>query len=53
MHGPSFLEEPPIVLEFTNSSGATLNCIGQGNPPPEIRWVDLTNKEFDNIPRLR
>lgn len=53
MHGPSFLQEPPASLEFTNSSGAILNCIGQGNPVPEVRWVDITNKELTTIPQLR
>ena len=53
MHGPSFLEEPPASLEFTNSSGTILNCVGQGNPMPDVRWVDITDKEVLEVPKLR
>ncbi|XP_065220184.1 cell adhesion molecule Dscam1-like isoform X2 [Planococcus citri] len=53
MHGPSFLEEPPGSIDFTNSSGAVINCRGQGNPAPDIKWIDASHKEILNMPRLR
>lgn len=51
--GPVFLQEPPSWLEFSNSSGAILSCSAHGNPPPDIRWIDDTNKEVAHIPRIR
>lgn len=53
LHGPSFIEEPPVSVDFTNSSGAIINCRGQGNPPPDIKWIDGSNKEILTMPRLR
>ncbi|KAJ9589565.1 hypothetical protein L9F63_017230, partial [Diploptera punctata] len=53
VQGPVFLQEPPPWLEFSNSTGAMLSCSAHGSPPPEIRWVDTSDKELPHLPRLR
>ncbi|XP_069681715.1 cell adhesion molecule Dscam1-like isoform X3 [Periplaneta americana] len=53
IQGPVFLQEPPPWLEFSNSTGAMLSCSAHGSPPPEIRWVDSSDKELPHLPRLR
>lgn len=53
VQGPVFLQEPPPWLDFSNSTGAMLSCSGLGNPSPEVRWLDATDKEVAHIPRLR
>ena len=37
--GPSFVVEPPGLVQFTNTSGARLDCRGRGRPPVEVRWT--------------
>ncbi|KAG1654807.1 Down syndrome cell adhesion molecule-like protein Dscam2 [Nymphon striatum] len=36
--GPKFIKEPPRDLEFLASDGGHMDCMGQGNPDPKIRW---------------
>ena len=38
LRGPSFLIEPPSRVEFSNSSGAWLDCAATGSPQPNIDW---------------
>ncbi|XP_057341457.1 cell adhesion molecule Dscam2 isoform X3 [Microplitis mediator] len=38
LRGPSFLIEPPSRIEFSNSSGAWLDCAASGSPTPNIDW---------------
>ncbi|KAH0539984.1 Down syndrome cell adhesion molecule-like protein Dscam2 [Cotesia glomerata] len=38
LRGPSFLIEPPSRIEFSNSSGAWLDCAATGSPAPDIDW---------------
>ncbi|GLH10494.1 Uncharacterized protein GBIM_15446, partial [Gryllus bimaculatus] len=52
MQGPVFLQEPPPWLEFSNSTGSMLSCSAHGSPPPDIRWLDASDKELAHIPRL-
>lgn len=34
-----FTEEPPRQLQFTNTSGAVVNCVAKGVPDPTIAWT--------------
>uniref|UniRef100_A0A8D9ERR1 Down syndrome cell adhesion molecule-like protein Dscam2 n=1 Tax=Cacopsylla melanoneura TaxID=428564 RepID=A0A8D9ERR1_9HEMI len=51
--GPSFLIEPPTKLEFSNSSGAWLDCTATGNPAPTIEWVSMDGMPLMDIPGVR
>ncbi|XP_063232283.1 cell adhesion molecule Dscam2-like [Bacillus rossius redtenbacheri] len=53
MRGPVFLQEPPPVAHFSNTTGAVLSCAAHGSPPPDIRWLDAGDKELSHVPRLR
>jgi hypothetical protein len=37
--GPLIVLEPPARVEFTNSSGARLDCAAQGSPPASVTWT--------------
>lgn len=37
--GPVFLKEPPNRVDFSNTTGAVVECSASGNPPPDIIWV--------------
>lgn len=39
--GPVFLKEPPNRVDFSNTTGAVVECSASGNPPPDIIWVSL------------
>ncbi|XP_076339611.1 cell adhesion molecule Dscam1-like isoform X2 [Tachypleus tridentatus] len=42
--GPTFLDEPPDAVEFTNSSGAVIPCRADGQPVPSILWMTGNQK---------
>ncbi|KAF4532570.1 hypothetical protein B566_EDAN008494, partial [Ephemera danica] len=37
--GPLIVLEPPARVEFTNSSGARLDCTAQGSPSVSVTWT--------------
>ncbi|VEN44087.1 unnamed protein product [Callosobruchus maculatus] len=37
--GPVFIKEPPNRVDFSNTTGAVVECLARGNPQPEIIWV--------------
>ncbi|RWS15522.1 netrin receptor DSCAM-like protein [Dinothrombium tinctorium] len=37
--GPRFVIEPPVKVEFSNNSGAVINCNAVGVPSPKITWT--------------
>ncbi|XP_066948108.1 cell adhesion molecule Dscam2-like isoform X4 [Macrobrachium rosenbergii] len=51
--GPSFTIEPPRTIHFTNSTGATVNCMAEGTPPPSISWTNKDGRIIDQVPGLR
>ncbi|XP_046818554.1 Down syndrome cell adhesion molecule-like protein Dscam2 isoform X2 [Vespa crabro] len=53
LRGPSFLIEPPSRVEFSNSSGAWLDCTASGSPPPNIDWSTADGHPVDDISTVR
>lgn len=51
--GPLFITEPPFRLDFSNSSGARLDCTAHGVPPPRITWRSTDGSPVSDVPRLR
>ena len=39
-YGPSFVQVPPPLVLYSNNTGAVVDCIARGEPPPTIDWVD-------------
>lgn len=39
-YGPSFVQVPPSLVLYSNNTGAVVNCVARGEPPPKIDWVD-------------
>jgi hypothetical protein len=39
-YGPSFLQEPPQIVLYSNNTGLVLDCLARGEPTPVIDWVD-------------
>nr|CAI5827600.1 unnamed protein product [Callosobruchus analis] len=37
--GPVFIKEPPNRVDFSNTTGAVVECLARGNPQPDIIWV--------------
>lgn len=42
--GPVFLKEPPNRVDFSNTTGAVVECSASGNPPADIIWVRAPEK---------
>src|SRR5277367_389732 len=36
---PVFTEEPPNVVEFSNTVGTKIRCSASGNPSPNVTWT--------------
>ncbi|XP_058796799.1 cell adhesion molecule Dscam2 [Phymastichus coffea] len=53
LRGPSFLIEPPSRVEFSNSSGAWLDCAATGSPPPNIDWSTADGLPAGDVPGVR
>ncbi|XP_076618298.1 Down syndrome cell adhesion molecule 2 isoform X3 [Colletes latitarsis] len=53
LRGPSFVMEPPSRMEFSNSSGAWLDCTATGSPPPNIDWSTADGHPVNDVPGVR
>ncbi|XP_071517137.1 cell adhesion molecule Dscam2-like [Panulirus ornatus] len=51
--GPTFSQEPPRHLHFTNTTGATINCVAQGAPTPTITWTLHQGRQLQQVEGLR
>ncbi|XP_072747753.1 dscam family member AbsCAM isoform X7 [Anoplolepis gracilipes] len=53
LRGPSFVLEPPSRIEFSNSSGAWLDCTASGSPPPNIDWSTADGHPVNDVSGVR
>lgn len=51
--GPVFLREPPNRVDFSNTTGAVVECSARGNPPPDIIWIRSDGTAVGDVPGLR
>lgn len=51
--GPVFVTEPENRIDFSNSTGAEIECRASGNPPPEIIWIRSDGTAVGDVPGLR
>jgi hypothetical protein len=51
--GPVFMTEPPNRVDFSNTTGAVVECSARGSPPPEIIWVRADGTAVGDVPGLR
>ncbi|KAL3270311.1 hypothetical protein HHI36_009362 [Cryptolaemus montrouzieri] len=51
--GPVFVREPPNRVDFSNTTGAIVECSARGNPPPAIIWVKSDGSLVGDVPGLR
>lgn len=50
---PSFLMEPPVRVEFSNTSGSWIDCTADGHPAPRIEWTTTDGTPAVDIPGIR
>ncbi|XP_044018843.1 Down syndrome cell adhesion molecule-like protein Dscam2 isoform X45 [Aphidius gifuensis] len=51
--GPVFVKEPPNRVDFSNGTGAEVECQARGNPQPDIIWVRADGSAVGDVPGLR
>lgn len=52
--GPIFVKEPQNRVDFSNTTGAVVECSARGNPAPEIIWVRAEDgTAVGDVPGLR
>jgi hypothetical protein len=51
--GPVYIKEPPNRVDFSNTTGAVVECSARGNPVPEIIWVRSDGTAVGDVPGLR
>lgn len=42
--GPEFRLVPPFNIQFSNDTGAKIDCTAFGNPMPQIHWYLGNNR---------
>ncbi|KAF4532567.1 hypothetical protein B566_EDAN008491 [Ephemera danica] len=52
-HGPAFLNEPPSRVDFSNTTGARIECSAHGSPTPTLSWLSIEGKPIASIPGIR
>ncbi|XP_039965640.1 Down syndrome cell adhesion molecule-like protein Dscam2 isoform X1 [Bactrocera tryoni] len=50
---PTFIQEPPARLLFSNDTGTQISCTAHGNPPPVVSWVLKDGTMATQVPGLR
>lgn len=50
---PSFVQEPPSHITFSNNTGAQITCVAHGNPIPLITWLTKDGSIVNSVPGLR
>ncbi|XP_055385270.1 cell adhesion molecule Dscam2 isoform X2 [Condylostylus longicornis] len=50
---PTFIQEPPTRLLFSNDSGTQVSCSAHGNPPPIVTWIMKDGALATPVPGLR
>ncbi|XP_022815129.1 Down syndrome cell adhesion molecule-like protein Dscam2 isoform X46 [Spodoptera litura] len=51
--GPIFMKEPANRVDFSNTTGATVECAARGSPSPDIIWVRSDGTAVGDVPGLR
>ncbi|XP_050561824.1 cell adhesion molecule Dscam2 isoform X50 [Spodoptera frugiperda] len=51
--GPIFMKEPANRVDFSNTTGATVECAARGSPTPDIIWVRSDGTAVGDVPGLR
>lgn len=51
--GPSFLLEPPGKHEYSNTTGAWIDCTAAGHPAPRVQWLTADGTPVQDVPGLR
>lgn len=52
--GPVIVDEPENRVDFSNSSGATLDCAVKGRPAPSVIWTRAEDgTAVGDVPGLR
>lgn len=51
--GPVFVKEPLNRIDFSNTTGAVVECNAHGNPTPDIIWVRSDGTAVGDVPGLR
>ncbi|XP_068085343.1 cell adhesion molecule Dscam1 [Anabrus simplex] len=51
--GPIFIREPPNRVDFSNTTGAEVECGARGSPIPEIIWIRSDGTAVGDVPGLR
>lgn len=47
------MKEPPNRVDFSNTTGATVECAARGSPTPDIIWVRADGTAVGDVPGLR
>lgn len=51
--GPIFMKEPANRVDFSNTTGATVECAARGSPTPDVFWVRSDGTAVGDVPGLR
>lgn len=47
------MKEPSNRVDFSNTTGATVECAARGSPTPDVFWVRADGTAVGDVPGLR
>lgn len=47
------MKEPSNRVDFSNTTGATVECAARGSPTPDVIWVRADGTAVGDVPGLR
>uniref|UniRef100_T1JAD1 Down syndrome cell adhesion molecule-like protein Dscam2 n=1 Tax=Strigamia maritima TaxID=126957 RepID=T1JAD1_STRMM len=53
LHGPVFVQEPPNRVDFSNTTGARVDCTFHGTPTPAVQWLLADGTPALDVPEVR
>ncbi|XP_067138807.1 cell adhesion molecule Dscam1-like isoform X1 [Centruroides vittatus] len=53
MESPTIVREPPMHVNFYNTTGTIIPCVTKSTPLPEVRWTSSDGIAVKDIPGLR
>uniref|UniRef100_T1JAC9 Down syndrome cell adhesion molecule-like protein Dscam2 n=1 Tax=Strigamia maritima TaxID=126957 RepID=T1JAC9_STRMM len=53
LHGPVFIQEPTNHVDFSNTTGARVECTAHGTPLPAVQWLLADGSPASDVPTVR
>lgn len=53
MLAPSFVLEPPSLVQYAAGAGVSVRCVARADPPPQLSWLAADGTALRDLPGRR